>query len=407
MRGPRKIPDWAPKNERKWPAGCSPYKWGWTRWYRGNGRHVCGKTVPLDQIESCWNAVKAHWDAVLDAKPEPGPLPNERTYRDTLSEFMAIKRASIDAARKSITRRTFQNYEQALNDFGNFVSRDGKIADLPIAKIGPEHFTAYAGKFSAWKSSGWDSVVSRVGALFRWAVEMDYIERYRPGPQFRRPDKKEIRSERIELQKVWTLQQIAKAWASANLTMRCFIALGICAGFNNSDIAHFNRTVYDAAMGIIDFRRRKSGKIRRVIPLPPDVMALLASYSRPEPSQPRWSDLFFISVEGNPYAGGDEKPSNSISALTRKLLDSCGIKGKSFSGLRTTHFNLAPKGKWETERSIVMGHAKGTIALDHYLEEVGVDELRHYVAHVWGPVKAEIEKSIVCPSVESPNPKLP
>jgi integrase len=206
---------------------------------------------------------------------------------------------------------------------------------------------------------------------------------------FRRPAKSELRSERIERTKSLTVDQISDAFNAANHVGKCWIALGICGAFNNSDVANFSPVVYDAATGIIDYRRRKTGKIRRVIPLPPDVMKLLADYVRPEPANPDCEQYFFLTRSGLPYhktGVGDFKPSDSISRLTARLFRSIKIEGKNFSGLRTSHYNLAPTDRWERERKIVMGRSLGTIDLDSYLEEVGVKELRHYVQFIWNQI---------------------
>lgn len=396
MRKPNQIPDWAPQNPAKWPAGCTPYRDGWIRWYKGKSRHVCGKKTPVSEVEDCWIAIKVRIDS--EAMPATIKLPPAaKTYRAVMSEFMAIQRARIGAEKRPIEPRTFHNYEVELNRFGNFIHQGEKVADTEFRVIGPHHLTAFAGEFVKWKASGFDSVVSRVGALFRWAVEMEYIERFRPGPEFRRPEKRDIRSQRIERTKSFTAAEVAAAYIAANHTMRCWIALGICAAFNNADIAHFNTEVYDPDTGLIDFRRRKKGKVRRVVPLPVDVRKMLADYDRPAPADPAWRKLVFISEEGNPYSrstGVDYKPTDTISRLTSRLLDDADVTvkgdGRNFSGFRTTHYNLAPTDKWNLERTIVMGRAQGSIDLDHYLEKVGIDELRHYVSYVWSLVKTEI-----------------
>ncbi len=374
---------------------------GYVAWHKRMNKTVfaCGRKTPVEEVEDRWKAKVAKLDA--DARGEEIIDATDFLYRDALAEFLNIQKSRIHAKRNRIEERTYHNYEVALNAFGNFVVGGSKIADLPINEIGPIHFTAYAATFNKWKASGFDSVVSRVGALFRWAQQMDYIDRFRPGPQFRRPAKQDIRDQRIDLTKSFTPEEVATLYSAASHTIRCWIALGICAAFNNSDIGNVTRNVIDLDTGIIDFRRRKKGKERRVIPLPPDVVSLLKWYNRPDPVKPEWDDLFFLTEEGNPYtrtvnAAGEYKPSDSISRLFARLLEDVGVSttadGKNFSGLRTTHYNLAPNDKWEFERKVVMGHAKGTVALDSYLERLGVEELRKYVEHVWSHVRTSFDK---------------
>ena len=393
------FPDWwlqldiSDRQREKIRAKFTLHRDGYSIWYRGGKRVFCGKATPPGEVEDRWEARRKEIDQKLDKAPPPFALPN--LYRQVLSEFLIVQRARVNAPRNAIAERTYHNYVKALNDFGNFTHDGAKIADTPIRAIGPAHFGAYAATFATWKASGFDSIVTRVGSLFRWAVEMEYIDRYRPGPQFQRPDKGEIRSQRIDLTKSYTVDEVAKLYDAASHTVRCWIALGICAAFNNADIGNLPRSLIDLDTGVIDFRRRKTGKVRRVIPLPPDVVTLLKWYKRPDPIETEWDDLFFVTEYGNPYTrsrskGGGFNPSNTVSRMFARLLEDTGVStegdGRNFSGLRTTHYNLAGKG-WDHERMLVMGHAHGRIDLDHYLEEVGVERLREYVQHVWNQIK--------------------
>jgi integrase len=388
---------WPPPKDR-WPTGFTAHRDGWVKWYAGATRAVCGKSVPLNEVSNRWAERKREIDAVI-ANQNALSNPSLITYRLALSEFLAVQKARIGAKKNSIEERTYHNYVTILNDFGNFVFEGVKIGDTVLAEIGPRHFSAYYKKFANWKASGFDSVVCRVGTFFRWAIEMEYIEKYRPGPDFVRPAKQELRDQRIALSQSYAPQELAKLYVQGNTTMKCWIALGICAAFNNSDISHLPRLVIDRVAGTIDFRRRKVGKVRRVVPLPDDVWDLLDSYERPDPADASWRDLFFITEKGNPYSRtksrlGGWNPTCSISSLFARHLVSCQLKtpGRNFRGIRTTFYNRAPRGEWEIERKIIMGRAQGDIDLDSYLEDVGLDRLRHVVNHVWNQVKVEIEK---------------
>ncbi len=351
---------------------------------------MAARTVPLDKLEQVCRERLDEIDRQIEEDSEAeviGPL----SYRDALGEYLAVQKARIGAARNRIEQRTFDNLKYELNKFGNFRIDGAPIAARMIDQIGPREFSAYAREFDSWKGSGFDSVVSRVLAFFRWAQGMEYVEKFNPGPQFQRPDKKQLRGERIEKQFSFTIPEIAALYHAANDTMQCWIALGVCAAFTNTDVSHLPKDII--AGGVIDFRRRKEGRVRRVIPLPADVVELIAGYRRPETSLP----YFFVTTGGNCYsrtgAGG---PSCSISTLFARLIDESGvekIKGRGFKGLRTSFFNLAPRSGYDTERKIIMGRAQGTIDYDSYLEDIGLDRLRHVVNHVWSQVKSEINKS--------------
>lgn len=374
---------------------------GYTRWYKGSPRFVCGKTTPPAEVESRWRAKAAAIDAaeaagVDVAEPVAGP---DTPYRVVLSGFLAhCEQRVAGTIRPAMAERTLHNYDVALNAFGAFAFKGRKVADTPIGNVGPDVFSAYAATFAGWAASGFDSVVTRVSAMMNWAVEMDYLERWRAGPAFRRPAKAELRDQRIAKAFAFSAEEVARLYLAANYVMRCWIALGIVAGFNNSDVANLPRGVVDLAAGVIDFRRRKTGKVRRVIPLPGDVADLLRGYSRPaEPATPADADLFFLTERGNAYArtrNSNGKPSNTISRLFARLMADCGLptgKGRNFKGLRTSVEGLAPAG-FVQEVEAILGHARGTVFLDSYAESVRLERLRHVTTHIWGQVQAEIAK---------------
>lgn len=390
------FPDWFKAleiNDRlraKLRATFSITRDGYTVWYKGRPRFIA-KSVAPEKVEDEWSTKRKAIDTGVVS------VPGIKTYREVLSEFLAAQKSRVGASKHKLSERSYHNYVVGLNEFGNFVHDRRKIADMDIRSIGPAHFTAYAAKFHKWQPSAFDSVVSRTCSLFRWAVEMEYIDRFKTGPVFRRPDKQEVRDARIEKDFSLTPAAIAKAYDAASHTLRCWIALGICAAFVNADVSNVTRQVMDLDTGIIDFRRRKTGKVRRVIPLPADVVELLKLYHRPEPASPAFAEFFFLSDNGRPYSvtkNANGKPSCSISRMMARLLTDAGVKrhGVNFKSFRTSFFNLAPRGEWEMERKIVMGRAQGTVDLDHYLEDVGLDRLRHVVNHVWAQVKTELAK---------------
>lgn len=389
---PYKQDDNWPPPRSKWYPGFTAGQSGWSRSYKGRPLACGGRKATRQEVEDTWDAKKK----IVDAEASGVAPAGVRTYREVLAEFLAVQKSRIGAPRNRIEERTYHNYVVALNAFGNFVHEGRKVADRDIRDVGPGIFSTYARTFAAWKASGFDSVVTRVSALFNWAAGQEYIDRYRPGPEFVRPAKQDIRDQRIMLAKSYAPAEVAKLWSatSPGSFLRCAVGLGVCAAFNNSDLGHVTRDVMDLASGVIDFRRRKTGKVRRVIPLPADVLAELRAYRRPEPAREEWADHFFLTVKGQPYArsrsrGGGYKPSDSVSRLFRELRIDAGVaevRGRNFGGLRTTLFNLWPKGGYADERAIVMGRAKGTIDLDHYLEDVGVERLAFGVNHVWAQV---------------------
>lgn len=354
---------------------------GWYRSHKGRSVYCGGRSASRGQVEKTFARKR---DAIDNEQPLGAD--RIRSYREVLSEFLAEQQGRVDAPTNGIKSRTLHNYVTQLNDFGAFVG-----GSTPIGEIGPEQFSKYAAKFAKYKPAGFDSIITRVSALFNWAVEMEYIDRYRPGPKFKRPDKQQIRDHRIDRTRAFTAAEVHKLYKAAPLVWKCFIGLGVCAAFNNSDIANVTRTAIDLDLKLVDFRRRKKGKIRRVCPLPDGVVANLKAYQRPEPIDPAYADHFFLTRNGHPYSRSrkaDGKPTDAISRLFPRLIEFAkvnAIEGRNFAGLRTTFANLAPPG-YRDEIEIIMGHAHGSVLLDNYLEGVGLERLKFVVDHVWALV---------------------
>ena len=56
--------------------------------------------------------------------------------------------------------------------------------------------------------------------------------------------------------------------------------------------------------------------------------------------------------------------------------------GRGYRSLRTTFANFAPPG-YRDEVELVMGHAKGTVLQDNYLEDAALDRVAELVQAVW------------------------
>jgi integrase len=349
------------------------------RKYKGRTLFCGGRKATREQVERRFEFLRDEAD-----RPAGSPPAAPQTYRELLSRFLASCRDRVRTGRpKPLSERTLHNYLVTLNDFGDFVGGGSIISEVNR----PDIFAAYGKRFGDWKASGFDSIVTRVGALFRWAAEMEYIDRYRPGPSFARPHKSILRDERLQLQFCFSPEEYRKLARSAGQTMRCFIGLGLYAAMNNSEVSHLAREVVDLDAKRIDFQRRKKGRIRRICPLPDDLVDSLRNYARPHAADARDEGFYFLTRRGHLYSSTrhhDGKPGDSLGRMFRKLMDSAGVElrpGRGFHGLRTTFYNACPR-DYELERKIIMGRAQGTVDYDSYLEGDGSDRLRELVAHV-------------------------
>lgn len=357
---------------------------GFYRWYKGKTRWVCGLDATLEEVEDLW---KKKRDAInADTPLMIQPTIGSKTLREAISDFLtAAEHRQKTGKPTPLSARMLHNYAVDLNHFGAFT-----CGDTPIGEIGPDQFTAYAQSISNRAASGYDSTVAHICTLFRYCVSNESLERVRFGTQFKRRHKGEVRDQRIAKPISFTPEEVAKLIDNAGGAMKPMIMLGICGALNNSEAAWLDRACVDLKEGVIDFRRRKTGRVRRVIPLPLEVVSELQKYARPNPADEAYSSLFFLTDAGLPYVRmTDAAQANTISVLFARLANDCEIKkpedGRGFKGLRTTFTNLAPP-NYREEIELITGHARGTILLDHYLENVGLDRLKHVVDFVWGQV---------------------
>lgn len=401
-KDPRKAEKWPPAKSR-WPAGFTPTKDGWVTWYNGRTRYVCGKNTPRKEVDDRWQAKKREIDAgAAVAKPTANTI----TLREATSLFLADMRARVkDGKPRRLSKRSLHNYIVELNRFGKFIGGDVRLSDITS-----ERFNAFTDSLTSGKEkmrlATFDTVVVRVSTLFTWAVKRKFLKEVDLGVRFVRPSKQDMAEERMDRVRSFTPEEIGKLWGKANLTTRCWIALGLCCGFNNSDIGNLPRSAIDLDAGIIDFRRRKTGRKKRICPLPADVVRLLRSYEAPPPVAPEFADLFFRTRSGNPFVTSDNasgKPTDQIAYRFWKLVREAGVTeygksdGRNFAGLRTTFGNLCPSGdKWEGARDIIMGHAKG-VFVESYLERIGTRNLFRLVNHVWKQIAKKLPLDLESP----------
>jgi integrase len=363
---------------------------GWCRMHRGKTLWCGGAKATRQEVEETFHRKRGETDNEAQRTAPDAP----RAYRVVLGEFLTYCQRRVETGKpRPMSRRTLHNYDVALNAFGTFVGGGTLFADTNDPRL----FAEYAAKFGKWKASGYDSVVARISALYEWAAGMEHIDRFRPGPAFQRPAKSLKRDERIDLSLTFGPAEYAKLYAKANHVTRCWLGLGLFAAMNNSEVAWLDRRCVDLDAGVVDFRRRKIGKVRRVCPLPDFVVADLRSYRRPEPIAPDLAGLFFLTVSGRCYTEHEGRPSDSMSRMFREMEKDAVVahqRGRNFKGLRTTFYNLAPRHGYDLERKIIMGRAHGTVDLDSYLEDVGLDRLRHVVAHVFDQFSTALTDSV-------------
>lgn len=386
---------------------------GYVCWYKGKPRWVCGKGVAPAEVHDAWEQKRKAVDREAGEK-----IVRKRsgyTVREAAGLFYAFLDYRVTHAQpKALSPYSRADYVRYVNEFGRTVGADRRIDELE-----PGDFSAFAKKYAGRPASELSRAVANVRGFFSWCGK-DGLIRELPafGSYFVKPAKQEHRDERIEQTKSYTIRELRALWNEANPTERLWMGLGLNAALDNADLANFTEELIDWKAGTIDYRRRKVGKARRVVPLRPEVLELLRKYKRPEPAVKESAGLFFLTEKGLPLARMVASPdanrvglSNNVDAIARiwrRLLVRAGLRkkpkvifskgrgktrqrklkfaddadGRGYRSLRTTFANLVPVG-YSDERNIIMGHLKGGVFIENYLERFGVERLRELVNHVW------------------------
>lgn len=415
----RRFPKWLdaganiPKSLARTLASYTPHRDGWVRWHEGKTIFVCGKRTPLEEIE-------ARWEAKRQTVEEGGA--NERsamariggpTFAELASAFYEFNDACVQTGRpKRLSAVTAWDYQRVLTRLGQSVGAMTASADLA-----PALFSRFAIAIKDESPARYNTMIAYVEAFVRWCLSRGYLAnnailaRLRVGQDPLREiighdlvklPAEDLRDSRLSAEKSLTPDEIRALWNAGDSQDRLWIALGLNGALDNADLSNLTRGVIDLAAGRLDYRRRKRGKVRRVIPLH-HLTALLLSRHLAGLSGDGDDTPVFRTPNGHPLqrltAGGH---TDYVAARFRVLMFRAGLRkrpasqridGKrtirymdegdrrGFRSLRTTFPNLAPPG-YGDEVEIIMGHAKGGVLLDNYLERFGFARLATLVDHV-------------------------
>jgi integrase len=408
----KNVPDWfqqlqMPTRLRgRIVAGFSFHRDGYVRWYDGATRQVCGKKTPPEEIEDRWEEKKRE----IDALPNRGRLVRA-SIRDAAIVFYAYLNHRVKTGQpEPMSATTAEDYKKTINHFGRFVG-----PETGIDRIDTGRFSAYAQSYGENSPSTFFRVVAYVRAFFQWCRDEGLIDELPQfGRYFIRPSLQDRRDVRLGHAKSHSPEQICRLWFYARFEEKLWMALGLNGALDNADIANLTHDVLDRDRGVLDYRRRKRGKVRRIIPVLPIVWEMLDWYERPEPANPEWSDRVFLTPTGlplqrhKPGKNGYGNPIDYVSTCWTRLLIRCGFRdayerqsrridapkrtvgkrkrgeagGQGFRALRTTFTNLAPHG-YRDEVELITGHASGGVLIENYLEEFGVGPLKELVEAVW------------------------
>jgi integrase len=416
---PRKRTDWPPPK----PHGFefSPHRDGWSKWYKGQARVIAVKSLDRAAVRAAWDQRKGEIDAALGALAHKAPTAGGATYRECAAAYYEyLDHRVTTRLPKPLSPYTREDIKRTVNAVGRCCG-----PDRPAREYGPDDFTKFAKGIAGQAPSTLARHVAYENEFFAWCVLEGYVDRVPSfGAYFARPPQQEHRDARLAQAKSFKPAEIRAQWAAADHVERCWIALGLNGALDNADLANLPLPepggVLDLEAAVLDYRRRKRGKVRRVIPLLPVTVRLIRHYlkrHRRQPADPSHAELLFITRDGhpvgrlkdssNPERAGRANAIDAVSRAWQRLMVKAGLRkpptvtrtGKGanrkrslkfagdadrrgFRSFRTTVANSYPPG-FKEEIEIVMGHVQDSVLIEHYLETLGLTRLRELVEHVW------------------------
>jgi integrase len=408
----------------------TPIRWGWTIWYAGKTRTVCGITVNLADVPDRWEKLKAGIDAEIAGAKKP---PAQRTLAAALSDYFQWLDYRVQTGKpKALAAISAEDYKRHLMAFARVELNGQKFAELALTEFGPEHFKPYAEGLADRAPTSFARIVATVYGFFHYCKDEGLIPSTpNYGRYFVRPPQELVRDRRMQQKKSFEQEELWAILLNADTQELAWLGLAIGGAMDNADIAHLTFDLFSEDGMLLDYRRRKSGRVLRMIPIHPLAREWLDNYLaiRPTPADPAYKDLVFLTPTGLPLQRsklGTKGLGNHIDYLAHcwdRLLRKAGLRQKAsfvrvcavcgkprsaprakccgqgkwkkqvtmstkdgptfkgFRSLRTTFANLTPRG-FSEERKLIMGHS-GDITLQHYVEKHGTKHLRRLVDEVW------------------------
>jgi len=382
-------------------------------------------------------AVPDHWTkhkTDIDQQVERSRVPaGSRSLRDAISNyFIWLDHRVARGQPKPLAAVTAEDYKRHLTVFARFTLEKRKFADLPLIAFGPDQFRAFSATLEERSPTSFARIVATVSGFFGYCKDEGIIAAVPNfGRYFVRPPQSQVRDRRLQQKKSFEPEELSALALNADTQELAWLGLALSGAMDNADLAHLTFDLFSDDGMLLDYRRRKTGRILRLIPIHPQARKWLDNYLaiRPKPADPAYKELVFLTPTGLPLqrtktgASGLGNHIDYVAHCWDRLLRKAGLRKKvsvvrvcaicgkersapraeccgqrkwkkqltmagkggptfkGFRSLRTTFANLTPRG-FEGERKLIMGHS-GDITLDHYVEKYGTKHLRKLVDEVW------------------------
>lgn len=369
--------EWPPKHRYE---GFTVHRDGWAKTYKGRTIVISGKKRSERDVRARFAAKCRQIDGDAVVIPT-GDM-------TTLLELVSAYFDSLDyrVSKGKLSERTRENIVWQCRRFTRFVG-----SDRLVQSIGANDFSRYHKKYADGKSpytAG--SLVAAITTMFHFAKRNGIIDKIIFGDRWVAPSRTERMDRRLRLSKTFLPDELHRLWRCADPMWRAWIALGLVCAFIPADLTNITRDVING--NTIDYRRRKTGKMRRIIPLPDEVADLIRAYKRPAPLLPEFSELVFLNKKGRQF--GLYPRRNEISNEFKLLQIEAGVYrvGRNFTGLRTTAFNAMLDAS-AMARGLIMGRRPPDISAtdwESYLEHPDLKSIRALTHSQWSHFKVQL-----------------
>ncbi len=313
------------------------------------------------------------------------------TLREGLDTWLA-------EASRGITQKTAQGHRKVFADLDRWLrdNHNGSIDTLTLSGISRR----IAGEFIAYRRSrvSADAVKREASApmgLWRWAVRRGHIEINPWTDQTaglsrdrRKDDDAKRAFSAVEL--VSLLRATGGAWApnggGYGATLWDAVRLALLTGLRARELADLRVCDLTADKTVIRVRHGKTANASRHVPLPQGAQEVLKLRLRDlpdtSPDAPLWPELPVLTLTGS----RGNKLSDRFRMARERILP--GVQGVDFHSLRRSYATaleaaMHAQGRINpTTIATLMGHQRGTLALDRYSAGAALDVLRRAVEDV-------------------------
>jgi len=284
---------------------------------------------------------------------------NRLTLRDGCNLF-------LDRRKDEIAEATWKSFKYECQKLVEFFG-----PDTPISSLTPDHFLRLKAHLENGNPVSFSNKVQRVKAVFRWLADRDYTAPVKYGPDFRPPDKKQLRRHRHDqAERCLSPDEFLSISNELGLEMRAATWLGFNAGFGPTDIYELPKRVVDFENAVIEWPRVKTAE-DRVCPLWQETIEALAIWDkfRRKQGTKRFFEFRNADKVSRGFADGVKRAGRQRA-------------GASFYSCRHT---LATTGRGANDDAalrLILGHVDDSILDEHYTHRFPRERLDAVSEHV-------------------------